>query len=42
VQEGALVDGTPFEMVEFNKHNRGADELTEDELDKWIESFSVH
>ena len=34
-------DGTLFEMVEFNRHNEGPDELTDEELDKWLESFPV-
>jgi hypothetical protein len=34
-------DGTLFEMIEFNAHNTGPDELTEEELDAWLESFPV-
>ena len=34
-------DGTLFEMVEFNQHNDGPDELTDEELDKWLERFPV-
>jgi hypothetical protein len=34
-------DATLFEMVEFHKHNAGPDELTDEELDGWIESFPV-
>ena len=34
-------DGTLFEMVEFNRHNAGS-ELTDEELDRWLESFPVH
>jgi hypothetical protein len=34
-------DGTVFEMIEFNKHNEGPDELTDEELDRWLESFPV-
>jgi hypothetical protein len=34
VQEGALSDGTLFEMVEFHTHNEGPDELTDEELDR--------
>jgi hypothetical protein len=34
-------DGTLFEMVEFRKHNAGRDELTDEELDRWLESFPV-
>jgi hypothetical protein len=28
-------------MIEFNKHNEGPDELTDEELDRWVESFPV-
>ena len=28
-------DGTMLEMVRFNTHNRGPDELTDEELDRW-------
>jgi hypothetical protein len=34
-------DGTLFEMVEFIKHNAGPDELTDEELDGWLEGFPV-
>jgi hypothetical protein len=34
-------DGTLLEMVEFNKHNGGPDELTNEGLDTWVESFPV-
>jgi hypothetical protein len=34
-------DGTLFEMVEFHKHNDGPDELTNEELDRWLEGFPV-
>ena len=34
--------GTLFEMVRFNKHNEGPEELTDEELDRWVESFPVH
>jgi hypothetical protein len=34
-------DGTLFEMVGFNKHNLGPRELTEEELDQWLERFPV-
>jgi hypothetical protein len=34
-------DGTLFEMVEFNKHNDGPDELTDEELGRWLERFPV-
>jgi hypothetical protein len=35
-------DGTLFELVEFNRHNDGPDELTDEELDNWLESFPVN
>jgi hypothetical protein len=35
-------DGTLFELVEFNKHNDGPDELTDEELDRWLEGFPVN
>ena len=34
-------DGTLFELVEFNRHNDGPDELTDEELDRWVETFPV-
>jgi hypothetical protein len=34
-------DGTLFEMVQFNQHNEGSDEPTDQELDSWVESFPV-
>jgi hypothetical protein len=34
-------DGTLMELVEFKQHNAGPDELTEEELDAWLESFPV-
>ena len=34
-------NGTLFEMVRFNKRNEGPDELTQDELDRWIEGFPI-
>jgi hypothetical protein len=34
-------DGTLSEMVEFNKHNQEPNELTDEELDRWLESFPV-
>jgi hypothetical protein len=34
-------NGTLFEMVRFNKRNEGPDELTQDELDRWVESFPI-
>ena len=35
-------DGTLLEMACFNKHNEGPAELTDEELDRWVESFPVH
>ena len=32
-------NGAPFEMVHFNNHREGPDELTDEELDRWVESF---
>jgi hypothetical protein len=26
-------------VLEFNEHNEGADELADEELDKWVETF---
>jgi hypothetical protein len=34
-------DGTLLEMVRFRKHNEGPDDLTDEELDKWVASFQV-
>ena len=34
-------DGTVFEMIEFNRHNEGPDELTDEKLDRWLEEFPV-
>jgi hypothetical protein len=28
-------------MVEFKRHNDGPDELTDEALDEWLESFPV-
>jgi hypothetical protein len=28
-------------MVEFNRHNEGPDELTDEELERWLERFPV-
>jgi hypothetical protein len=28
-------------MVEFNRHNDGPDELTDEQIDRWLESFAV-
>jgi hypothetical protein len=35
-------DDTLFEMVELNQHNAGPDELTDEELETWVESFPVN
>jgi hypothetical protein len=32
-------EGTLLELVEFNEHNEGSDELTDEELDTWVETF---
>ena len=34
-------DGTLFEMVEFKRHNDGPGELTDEELNTWLEGFPV-
>ena len=34
-------DGTLLEMVRFDKYNAGPDELTDEELDRWVESCPV-
>jgi hypothetical protein len=34
-------DGSLFELVQFNAHNYGPDELTDEELDRWLESYPV-
>ena len=34
-------DGTLFETVRFNKRNDGPDELTQDELDRWVDTFPI-
>ncbi len=34
-------DGTLLEMVQFNKYNERPDELTDEELDRWVESFPI-
>jgi hypothetical protein len=34
-------NGTLFEMVQFHKSSGGPDELTQDELDRWVESFPI-
>lgn len=34
-------DGTLLEMVEFGKHNEGPDDLTDEELDRWVGSFPI-
>jgi hypothetical protein len=34
-------DGTLLELVEFKTDNDRSDELTDEELDGWVESFPV-
>jgi flavodoxin len=34
-------NGGLFETVDFKAHHEGPDELTEEELDRWVESFPV-
>jgi hypothetical protein len=34
-------DGTLMELVEFRNHREGPDELTSEELDRWVEGFPV-
>ena len=41
-QRALCSDGTLLEMVCFNRHNAGPDPLTDEELDRWVESFPVH
>jgi hypothetical protein len=38
-QRALCSDGTLLELVEFKKHNEGSDQLADDELDKWVETF---
>ena len=33
--------GNLMELVEFQKHNEGPDELTDEELDRWVENFPI-
>jgi hypothetical protein len=33
--------GSVMELVEFQKHNEGPDELTNEELDRWVETFPI-
>ena len=33
-------DGTLFEILEFHKHNDEQDELLDEELDRWVETFT--
>jgi hypothetical protein len=40
-QRSLWPDGTLFEMVMFPEHSAGADEVTDDELERWIASFPV-
>jgi len=34
-------DGSLFEIVDFKNHDQGPDELTDEELDRWVENFLV-
>ena len=34
-------DGTLLELVDFKKHNEGPDELTDEELNRWLDGFPV-
>jgi hypothetical protein len=34
-------DGTVFELVEFQNHREGPDEISEEELDRWADGFPV-
>jgi hypothetical protein len=34
-------DGSLMGLVDFQKHNEGADELTDEELDRWVENFPI-
>ena len=34
-------DGTLLEVVDFKKHDEGPDELTDEELNRWLEGFLV-
>ena len=40
-QRALCSDGTLLEMVCFNRHNAGPDPLTDEELDRWVESFPM-
>ena len=40
-QRSLWSDGTLFEMVLFPEHHAGADEVTDDELERWIATFPV-
>jgi hypothetical protein len=34
-------DGTVMELVEFQDHREGPDEISEEELDRWADGFPV-
>jgi hypothetical protein len=34
-------DGTLLEVVQFQKHDEGPDEPTEEELNTWVERFPI-
>jgi hypothetical protein len=34
-------DGTVMELVDFQKYNEGPDELTDEELDRWVGAFPI-
>jgi hypothetical protein len=34
-------DGSLMEVVDFQKHDEGPDEVSEEELDRWVEGFPV-
>jgi hypothetical protein len=41
-QRSLWPDGTLFELVMFNDHGAGADEVTDDELERSTSTFPVH
>ena len=34
-------NGSLMELVDFQKHTEGTDEITDEELERWIESFPI-
>jgi hypothetical protein len=34
-------NGTLMELVDFQKHTEGPDEITDEKLERWIESFPI-